>query len=86
MQGMVTVNISSKDKDQIAQFNSGAIVEINLDGVETSYWANGKKHDVARTTAIKNMVPGDDRRESINSVINLKTQLRQISPMELQST
>ena len=39
--GIVTVNISSKDKEQIKQFNAGALIELHLYGFESSYWATG---------------------------------------------
>jgi hypothetical protein len=69
MKGTVHFRIANKDKQKFSKFSQGLRITGDLFGNEHVYWAKNHKHDLTKTGKIKHLVPGDDRREAANILI-----------------
>jgi hypothetical protein len=67
----------------VAKYPDGIVLEAQLFGSENVYWAINLAHQDGGGGQ-KRLVPGPNRREQANILIDVKQQLAQISPMEMQ--
>ena len=81
LKGKVVIEVG-KDGAKLVQNNpDGLALEVQLFGAEKVYWAIQMQHG----QALKNLVPGPNRREQANILIDFKQQLAQLNPMQLQT-
>jgi len=82
LRGKIVIYIGNDGKKLAEQYPSGIVLEAQLFGCEKVYWAVNLKHQDG-PAGRKQIVPGGNRRERANILIDFKQQLAQLSPMEV---
>lgn len=75
LSGMINIEIAPQDAQNFSQYNQGGLVELQLVGIEKTWFANGFQHDPKRVGSFRQQVGGADRREQFNILIDQKMQI-----------
>ena len=82
LKGKIIITVGKDGQELVKKYPAGIVLEAQLFGSEKVYWALNKSH-MDGPNGQKRLVPGPNRREQANILIDFKQQLAQLNPMQV---